>query len=273
MRTGILHFVVWSALSACLGCGAPAPTQPTSTPAASSSLSISDFRVTGWHADRRFYYTPTLVVAANESGRVEVHEVTFARTASETGVSQPGVALSRVRPIQPARVPAGGLRDLIDPSFDFVTDAPLDRLYVRVTYVDHAGLTGTVVGDTAAPALSLEPPAETLAIRAFSVTGYTADTCSSYLPRLTLAETTGRGQVNIVRIQFELLGALGGVPPSREPRLVPAGGIVVLDEDAYGPWLEISNCYPLVSRVSVAISYLNDRGRGATVSAVADVSK
>jgi len=269
-KARILQFVTLSALSGCVGCGPSAPMQPSSPAPASSVLLITDFRVTGWHAGGRFYYTPTLVVAATEPVGVDIHEVLFSRSAIETG---PGFRLTSFRPPTPARVPAGGLRDLVSPLFDFVTDAPLDRLYVRVSYVDHAGEARMAVGDIAAPALPREPPEESLAIRAFSVAGYTANQCSSYLPRLTLAETTGRGQVTIVRIQFELLGAPGGVPSNSSRILVPPGGTVVLDDDEYGPWAEISNCYPMVSRVSVAVLYLNDRGRGATVSAVTDVSR
>jgi len=245
-KARILQFVTLSALSGCVGCGPSAPMQPSSPAPASSVLLITDFRVTGWHAGGRFYYTPTLVVAATEPGGVDIHEVLFSRSATETG---PGFRLTSFRPPTPARVPAGGLRDLVSPLFDFVTDAPLDRLYVRVSYVDHAGEARMAVGDIAAPGLPREPPEE------------------------SLAETTGRGQVTIVRIQFELLGAPGGVPSNSSRILVPPGGTVVLDDDEYGPWAEISNCYPMVSRVSVAVLYLNDRGRGATVSAVTDVSR
>jgi hypothetical protein len=94
-----------------------------------------------------------------------------------------------------------------------------------------------------------------------------------YFPKLTLKETSGRTSVRIVRIAFELLdvGPDGRVQPSQQQIPVPAGGTIVLDENEWGPWVEIDSSAE-ASRVAVAISFVDDRGRSGSVSAVAPVS-
>jgi hypothetical protein len=92
------------------------------------------------------------VVAASAAGSLDVIEVRFARSDPDTSA-----ALTYVRPGFPRRVPAGGVVDFNYP-IEIVTDAALDRLYVRVSYEDQAGQERTVVADTAVPALSHEAP-------------------------------------------------------------------------------------------------------------------
>ena len=112
-------------------------------------------------------------------------------------------------------------------------------------------------------------------IQAFSVIG------SSYpglllLAELTLAETSGVSRALIKKMTFELLdvGPSGRVPAMWEPREVPAGGTIALDEDdyGYGPWLEITSMAD-ASCVSLVISFVDDAGRGGLVTAIVPVSR
>lgn len=118
----------------------------------------------------------------------------------------------------------------------------------------------------------------TLVIRDFAVTGWYDQNQRRfhYWPKLTLAETSGLSIASITRMVFELLdvGATGRVPPALGPFTVQAGGTTSLVEDSYGygPWFEIDSTAD-ASRVSVVISYLDSAGRGASVSAVAQVSR
>ena len=157
-----------------------------------------------------------------------------------------------------------------------MTTGPLETLTARVFYVDQTGRSGTAVADITVPKLPTDTSDATVAIRTFSVVGYSLEGRFYYRPRLTLAETTGRGNVSIVGIDFQLLdvGPSGRVPQYRQPIEVPAGQTIVLDMTGWGPspWIEIDSVSE-ASRVLVVIYFVDGSGRGGSVSAVADVSR
>jgi len=282
LRTYTFLLGALAAVGATIGCGATAPTQPTSptpNPATTSApatlsgtLSITAFTVSGWY-DGQFHYVPALTVAAGAAGSaVEVQEVSFER--SDSGV---GPGLPKLRFLKPVRVPAGGTLDLPSGSpLDLVSQSAIGTMTVRVSFLDESGRSGMTTADIAVPPISQVLPDVTLAIKAFSVTGWFENGRFHYWPRLTVAETSGRGPAAIVEITFELLdvGPAGRVPPTYQRFVVAAGGTLTLDEDGYdGPWLEIDSERADASRISVVISYVDDAGRGRSVTALAPVSK
>ena len=60
----------------------------------------------------------------------------------------------------------------------------------------------------------MDPPSVGLAIREFSVRAIDADGQSYFLPRLTVAETTGSGDATITKIRFELIDRFPGFAPN-----------------------------------------------------------
>jgi len=282
-RNRLAHLAALAALSSCVACGAATPTRPTSAPPVSPApaeggngsraLSISAFSVDGWHADGQFHYLPNVsVVAAADGGSVEVQDISFER--SDGGIQVP---LSNLRYGARPQVPAGARLDLtLVPGrvTDIVSTLAIDRITVRVGFVDGTGRSGVALAEVAVPAVSRESPTATLAIRTLSVQSWYKNGRYHYWPRLTLAETTGRSHAVIMRIDFELLdvGPAGGVPPSSPVISVPAGAAVTLDEDDYGgPWLEIDSSAN-ASRVSVVVSFVDSDRRGGSVRATTQVS-
>lgn len=116
----------------------------------------------------------------------------------------------------------------------------------------------------------------TVVIQDFSVFGWYdhGQQRFHYWPKLTLAETAGVSAASISTISFELLdvGPAGRVPPASGSFLVPAGGVLRLDEDLYGPWLEIDSTAN-AARVSVLLSFVDNAGKGGSVSAIVAVSR
>lgn len=112
-------------------------------------------------------------------------------------------------------------------------------------------------------------------IRHFSVVRRQHQKRFLYWPKLTLAETSGRTRAAIKKIAFELLdaGAAGQVVPVWNAPVVPAGGTIRLVTGTNGqPWFEIEGLGD-AARVSVAISFVDDAGRGGLVSAIAPVDR
>jgi hypothetical protein len=143
------------------------------------------------------------------------------------------------------------------------------------------------VATTPGPTPTVEPPAPvppaapgtplaTLVIRDFSVFGWYDQTRQRfhYWPKLTVAETGNVSAASITSITFELLdvGPDGRVPPATGSFAVPAGGELRLDEDLYGPWLEIDGT-ARAERVSVQIGFVDSDRRTGLISAVATVSR
>jgi hypothetical protein len=239
----------------------------------SVALSISAFSVDGWHADGVFHYVPKVsVAAAADAGNVEVHGVSFERSDLEVQIP-----LSHLQYATRPLVPAGGRLELaVTPGQvpDLVSTNAVDRMTVRVGFVDGTGRSGVALAEVAVPTVSRESPTATLAIRTLSVQSWYQNGRYHYWPRLTLEETTGRSHALIMRIDFELLvaGPAGRVPASWRMFTVPAGAAVTLDEDDYGgPWLEIDSSAN-AARVSIVVSFVDGRGRGGSVRAVAQVS-
>ena len=91
----------------------------------------------------------------------------------------------------------------------------------------------------------------------------------TYVPYLTLAETSGLSDAKVIDVKFELLGiGLNGRVPSLGDRFtVPAGGQVRLAEDAYGgTWMSIDNRLK-ASGITMLFTYLDDAFVGAGVGA------
>ena len=96
-----------------------------------------------------------------------------------------------------------------------------------------------------------------------------------YVPSLTLVETAGNSDAQIVDIGFQLLGigANGAVPTLHDRFRVQAGGTVQLFEDPYwGPWLSIDNRLK-ASGVSIWVHYHDDALVGGVVGATVQVSE
>jgi hypothetical protein len=263
-RSLVRFLTLAAALSGCAGCSKTLQT-PTMPDASPSTLLVTSLTVAGFYADGRFSYVPKVVVQA-ASGPLEVVGVTFTRPGS--GGSTP----LRTLHLGPIHLGAGGTYQLS--SVEIVTDLPLDGLSVSVAYVSQTGLQRTAVADAEVPVVPTEESADAkLEVRAFSVPAKLMNGRYHYFPKLTLKETSGRTSVRIVRIAFELLdvGPDGRVQPSQQQIPVPAGGTIVLDENEWGPWVEIDSSAE-ASRVAVAISFVDDRGRSGSVSAVAPVS-
>jgi hypothetical protein len=248
---------------------------PSSTsPNLSNALSITEFSLQGWQ-DGIFHYLPTVSVSApSTGGTVDVARVEFTASNGVTTTRLTGIVFG-----MPRRVAAPG--DTVDlfkgmPPVEITSSVALTSITATVTFTNGAGQAGTVAVTKDAPRLVPDPSAAALVIQAFSVMGSSDSGSFSYWPKLTLTETSGVSRALIKKMTFELLdvGPSGRVPPSWEPREVPAGGSITLDEDdyGYGPWLEITSMAD-ASRVSLAISFVDDAGRGGSVTAVAPVSR
>jgi hypothetical protein len=268
-------------LSMCVACGAN-PTQPTGTSApdpasavpVSHALSVSSFSVTGWYANNQFHYIPTVSLMANgDGGAVSVREIRFERpggTLPLSGVRYGGCPPPMVCPLP--IVPGGGALDLLKDAAPGTTEITsslaLENMTVRVAYSDERGAAGEAALETAVPVIPQASPAATLAIQSFTVTGWQDGGAFHYWPRLTLTETSRLAPASIIKIEFLLLdgGPAGRVPPSRERRVVPAGGNLTLDRGDYDdPWLEIFSDKVNAARVSVTISWVDDAGRAGSV--------
>ena len=121
-------------------------------------------------------------------------------------------------------------------------------------------------------------PIAKLEIRDFTVT-ITYDAQSgryTYVPYLTLAETSGHSDAKIIGTNFELLGigVNGRVPPVNDRFTVPAGGTVRLADDPYwgDPWLSIDNRLR-ASGLSVSFTYLDDAFVAGVISATVQFSE
>jgi hypothetical protein len=239
------------------------------------TLSIASFSLTGWHDDN-FHYLPVLRLEADAtSGDLFVRQLEF-RASHDSSAR----LLAGVRPTNPWRVAAGASFTLPErmPGLEMVSPIALPSIVVTITVADDAGHVATVSGEAAVPPISQDVAAATLMIRDFTVSGWYDQNQRRfhYWPKLTLAETSGVSAASIVKIVFELLdvGPAGRVPPSLGPVAVPAGGTISLIEDdyGYGPWLEIDSTAD-APRVSVVIAFVDRDGRGASVSAIAPVSR
>jgi len=119
-------------------------------------------------------------------------------------------------------------------------------------------------------------PLAKLEIRELTVT-ITYDAQSgryTYVPYLTLVETSGVSDAKVIDMQFQLLGIglNGGVPSLGDRFTVPAGRNVRLAEDSYGgSWMSIDSQFK-ASGISMSFRYLDDAFVAATVSATVEFS-
>jgi hypothetical protein len=237
-------------------------------------LTVTSFNLTGWK-DESYHYLPTLSVTVPSDARpVFVQEVGFTAVVGGRSTSVGGVRYGVGKLVGPGQT----LDLMTDPprrSVAIVTAEAVGTVTVTVSYADAAGVAGTATANAETPDVVAGSSA-TLAIRSFTVTGWTNGGRFYYWPRLTLAETSGSSGAVIKQMVFELTdtGPEGKVPVVWNPMQVPAGGTLTLDEGDYGdPWLEIDSTSANASRVSVVISYVDEQGRGGSISAVADVSR
>jgi hypothetical protein len=265
------------------GCGsknAVAPTGATSIPPATAAsltgaLSVAAFTLTGWH-DGTFHYFPTVSVAAPSTGRtVYVQRIAF--SAENRGVTSNVGGITFVSP-QRVVVPGGTVDLLKGPSpFEVTSPVVLPSITATVFFTTDDGQTGSVAAAADAPPVLHDPSAAVLAIQAFTASSWHDQDGFHYWPKLTLTETSGSSRALIQKMIFELMdeGPSGRVPPVWDRRQVPAGGTISLVDDeyfGYGPWLELDSTAD-AARVSVMISFVDDAGRGGSVSAVAQVSR
>ena len=240
------------------------------------TLSVTAFRFTGWHDDS-FHYLPALSVTAPSIGRpVFVQRVDF--TADEAGSRR---LLKGVRYAAAKRVQPGGTVELVsdagpaDPS-EIASSLALASISAIVFFTDDEGQPGIVSAVGRVPDVPDRASLASLVIRQFTIDRRQHLGRFLYWPKVTLAETSGRSRASIRKIVFELLdvGAAGEAQPFWSAPVVSAGDTVSLDtgKDGRTPWFEIKSSAD-AARVSVAISFVDDAGRGGLVSAIAPVSR
>jgi len=239
------------------------------------TLSVSAFRLSGWH-DESFHYMPALSVTAPSTGRpVFVQRVDF--TSDDAGTRR---LLKGVRYAAAQRVQPGGTVELVsdagahDPT-EIASPLALASISAIVFFTDDEGRTGIVSAVANVPGVPDRAPLASLAIRDFTVGRRQHQGRFLYWPELTLVETSGRSRASIKKIVFELLdvGATEQALSVWSALDVPAGASISLVSSSTGaaPWREIDSNGD-ASRVSVAISFVDDGGRGGLVTAVAAVN-
>ena len=241
-----------------------------------ATLSVSTFRLSGWH-DGTYHYLPALSVTAPPTGRaVLVQRVDFTTDDSGTRRLLKGVQYAAALRVHPggtvALVPHTGAADPVE----IASPLALASVSAIVFFTDDDGETGIVSAAAGAPALPDRAPLASLHIRQFTVGRREHHGGFLYWPTLTVAETSGRSRASIRKIVFELLDSGAGGAPLllwNAPD-VAAGETISLVTGRKGqrPWFEIDSTSD-VSRMSVAISFVDDAGRGGLVSAIAPVDR
>ena len=266
------------------GCGTGQSTGSAAVDAASAStrdraatLSVSTFRLSGWH-DGTYHYLPALSVTAPPTGRaVLVQRVDFTTDDSGTRRLLKGVRYAASPRVHPgatvALVPQTGAADPVE----IASPLALGSVSAIVFFTDDDGQAGIVSAAAGAPEVPVRAPHASLEIRQFTVDRRQHHGRFLYWPKLTLAETSGRSRASIKKILFELLDSgTGGDPlPLWNAPDVAAGETIslVTSRNAQGqPWFEVYSSGD-VSRISVAVSFVDDAGRGGLVSAIARVQR
>ena len=250
-----------------------APRAPSTDRA--GTLSVTALRFSGWR-DESFHYLPALSVTVPPTSRaVFVQRVDF--TAEDAGARR---LLKGVRYAAAQRVQPGGTVELLsdagtaDPT-EIASPLALGSISAIVFFSDSDGQTGIVSAAARVPDVPDRASIASLVIRHFTVGRRQHKGRCLYWPKLTLAETSGRSRASIKKIVFELLdvGAAGQTFPVWNAPDVRAGDTIsiVNGKNGHAPWFEIDSSSD-ASRVSVAISFVDDAGRGGMVSAIAIVS-
>jgi len=268
--------VILSLSAGCRGKNPAAPTAASGPPPPTSenltnALSLTDFSLTGWH-DGTFHYLPMVSVSApSTGGTIYVQRVAFTTSTSGAPTNLVGILFGSPRRV----VSPGGTLDLfkgVSP-VEITSPVALASITATVSFNNEVGETGTVAVTEDAPPLAPNSSSAALVIQAFSVIG--SPDQGYYWPKLTLTEASGVSRALIKKMTFEWLdvGPPGRVPTVWEPHEIPAGGTITLENADYGgPWFEISRPAD-ASRLSLAISFVDDAGRGAVVTAVVPVSR
>jgi hypothetical protein len=247
-----------------------------STTDRAATLSVSAFRLSGWH-DGTYHYLPALTVTAPPTGRaVLVQRVDFTTDDSGTGRLLKGVRYAAAPRVHPggtvALVPDAGAAD----PAEIASPLALASVSAIVFFTDDDGQTGIVSAAAGAPEVSDRAPLASLEIRQFTVGRRQHQGRFLYWPTLTLVETSGRSRASIKKIVFELLDSGAGGDPLllwHAPDVAAGETIsLVTGRNGQGPWFEIDSGGD-VSRMSVAVSFVDDGGRGGLVSAIARVPR
>jgi hypothetical protein len=264
-----------------IGCS---PRSPEATVAEASSaspaaqaatLSVTALRFSGWH-DETFHYLPALSVTAPAGGRpVFVQRVDF--TAEDAGTRR---LLKGIRYDAPQRVQPGKTVELIsDDAADrseIPTPVALEAISAIVFFADDEGRTALVSAAAKVPDVPARASHASLVIRHFMVGRRSHHGRFLYSPRLTLAETSGRSHASVKKIVFELLDAGSATQPrvAWPARVVGAGEAITLDAGAHGQaqWFEFESGSD-APRVSAAVSYIDNAGRGGMVTGIATVER
>lgn len=246
------------------------------SPERAGTLSVTALRFSGWH-DERFHYLPALSVTAPPTGRpVFVQRVDF--TAEDTGTRR----LLKGVPYRAApRVQPGGTVELVSDiavtgPAEIASLQPLASISVTVFFTDDQGQSGIVTAATSVPEIPERASFAALEIREFTIGRRRDQGRFIYWPKLTLVETSGRSRATIKKIEFELLdvGTVGQAVPVWSAPGVPAGTAIKLvsSQNGQAPWFEFDSSRD-ASTLSVAISFVDDAGRGGLVSAIAPVDR
>jgi hypothetical protein len=152
----------------------------------------------------------------------------------------------------------------------------LDSISAIVFFTDDAGQSGIVSAAARVDDVPEGASIASLEIRQFAVSRRADQGRFRYQPTLTIVETSRRSGATIKKIMFELLdvGTAGQAPPVWSARDLPAGGAIslVTGNNGQSPWFEIDSSGD-ASRVSVAISFVDEAGRGGQVSAIARLER
>jgi hypothetical protein len=269
-----------AAIAAGCGDGHPAASAAEASSASSTdragTLSVTAFRLSGWH-DKSFHYLPALSVTAPSSGRpVFVERVDFTIDAAGTRRLLKGVRYAAAPRVQP-----GSTVELVSDSgatdpVELASPLALDSISAIVFFTDDAGQSGIVSAAARVDDMPEGASIASLEIRQFAVSRRDDQGRFRYQPTLTIVETSRRSRATIKKIVFELLdvGTVGQAPSVWSARDVPAGGEITLvtGENGQSPWFEIDSS-GAASRVSVAISFVDEAGRGGQVSAIARLER
>jgi len=248
-----------------------APTGPTpvegapSPPAGPAAPSLSAPAVTGYLLAGRFSYWIHIAIAAGpEPMAVTRIDFRYPESAQNTTFGLSHLTMDH------AVVP--GTSFTIDQELN--STVPVSRLDIVVSYRDHTGQARQLSASSTVPPILPDPPTPSLAIDAFTVTGFMEGTHYAYWPKLTLTASPGGGSLTVTRLLFGRSPASGSSPSA--PRNIPiaAGTTLQLFHGlSYGePEFYLTGPERL-EELSATVLYIDDHGRTGSVSATAAVTR
>ena len=240
------------------------------------TLSVTAFRFSGWH-DESFHYLPALSVTAPSTGRpVFVQRVDF--TADDAGGRR---LLKGVRYAAAQRVQPGGTIELVsdagaaDPA-EIVSPLALDSISAIVFFTDDEGQTGIVSAVARVPDVPERASARVTRDPAFTVGRRQHQGrflyCAATDARRDVRPQPRVDQEDRVRTARRRSGRPGPAGLERTRRAGRRHDQPCHRQDGQAPWFEIDSTGD-ASRVSVAISFVDDAGRGGLVTAIAPVDR